>query len=175
MERDLSRFENKSTGSRTVVFFMWLLVQNIFFKSFWFPSRLRVFTLRLFGAQIGRSVLIRRGVRVHFPKNLVIGDNSWIGEDVWFINHEKIEVGENVCISQAAIVCSSGHDLNSTFLDYKHAKIKISSGAWVCLRATLLAGSIVGKGAVVSAGEIFSGNLPDSHLFRYGKSRKIQG
>ena len=174
MERDLTKFENDKSKSRRISFLAWWLVQNILFKNFWFPSYLRVITLRIFGAQIGPSVLIRRGVRVHFPKNLVVGENSWIGEDVWFVNHELIEIGSNVCISQSAIVCSSGHDINSQSLNYKHSPIKISSGAWICLRVTVLPGSVIGKNAVVSAGETFSGILPERCLFRNGTFIEIK-
>ena len=174
MERELAKFEKVSSNSRRLSFALWWLVQNSLFKNFWFPSKLRVITLRAFGAQIGKSVLIRRGVRVHFPELLVVGDHTWIGEDVWFINHELIDVGSNVCISQSAVLCSSGHDFKSQSLKYKHSRVKISNGAWICLRATLLPGSVVGKNAVVSAGEKFSGSLPDNYLFRKGKSFKIE-
>ena len=151
----------------------WWLIQNTIFTSFLFPSGLRVLTLRIFGATIGSSVLIRRGVRIHFPWNLKVGDNCWIGEEVWFINHESIEIGSNVCISQRAIICSSGHDLRSPCLTYKHIPIKIQDGAWICLQSTILAGSSIGRNSVVSAGETFKGELSEGSIFVEKKSKKI--
>ena len=175
MERKLSAFEAGETQKRGVRFALWWLLQNLGFKSFLFPSNLRVSSLRLFGAKIGNRVIIRRGVRVHMPWNLEIGDHCWIGEDAWFINHEKITIGSNVCISQAAIICSSGHDFRSPSLAYKHKPVTIEDGAWICLRATVLAGSHIDRNSVISAGEVFTGNLPANHLFVGGASKPIEG
>ena len=174
MLRDLSLFENNKLHADAPRLFLWWIVQNLFFKSFLVPSKIRVILLRTFGAKIGNSVIVRRGVRVHFPHNLVVGNNVWIGEDVWIINHAVIHIGSNVCISQSAVLCSSGHDFLSPSLQYKHAEIKIADGAWICLKATLLSGSHIGCNSVVSAAEVFSGVLPDSYIFRNGINSKIQ-
>jgi putative colanic acid biosynthesis acetyltransferase WcaF len=174
MERDLSRFNAEASSIHKLRFSLWWVIQNLFFKSFWVPSRFRVAVLKFFGAQIGKGVLIRRGVRVHFPWNLEIGDQCWIGEDAWFINHEKIQIASNVCISQAAIICSSGHDFLSAALTYKHLPIRIEKGAWICLRATVLAGSQVGRNSVVSAGEVLAGTLPENHLYVNGQGKFIE-
>ena len=174
MKRDLSEFKANNTKSFKPRHVCWWLVQNLIFKAFWFPSKARVATLRIFGAKIGEHVLIRRGVRIHFPEKLKIGDNSWIGEDVWFINHEVIDIGSNVCISQSVLICSSSHDFRTSSLDYKHQMIKISDGAWICLRAIILAGGKVGVNSVVSAGEIFTGMLKDEHIFVDGSDKPIR-
>jgi putative colanic acid biosynthesis acetyltransferase WcaF len=173
MKRDLSEFKVKNSRSFKLQHVCWWLVQNLIFKTFWFPSKARVATLRLFGAKIGQQVLIRRGVRVHFPEKLTIGDNSWIGEDVWFINHEGIDIGSNVCVSQSVVICSSSHDFRTSSLDYKHSDIQICDGAWICLRATILAGGKIGVNSVVSAGEVFAGDLKDEHIFVNGIEKPI--
>jgi len=174
MKRELAEFKNKNERAFGARHLLWWSVQNLMFKSFWFPSKLRVTTLRIFGADIGHQVLIRRGVRVHYPEKLSIGDNSWIGEDAWFINHEVIAVGSNVCISQSVVICSSSHDFRTSSLDYKHKKIEIQDGAWICLRATILAGARVGVNSVVSAGEVLMGNLRDERIFVNGSDKPIR-
>jgi putative colanic acid biosynthesis acetyltransferase WcaF len=173
MKRDLSEFKSKNIRTFKPRHILWWLMQNLIFKKFWFPSKMRVATLKFFGSKIGNNVLIRAGVRVHYPEKLSIGSNSWIGEDVWFINHEVIDVGSNVCISQSAIICSSGHDFRTPSLDYKHKKIEILDGSWVCLRATILAGTRIGLNSVVSAGEVLVGDLKDEHIFVNGTARPI--
>jgi putative colanic acid biosynthesis acetyltransferase WcaF len=173
MIRELKNFDSKFALKMKIKLGFWWFIQNTIFISFLFPSRLRVVTLRIFGATIGSSVLIRRGVRIHFPWNLKVGDNCWIGEEVWLINHESIEIGSNVCISQRAIICSSGHDLRSTCLNYKHKPIKIQDGAWICLQSTILAGSSIGRNSVVSAGETFKGELSEGSIFVEKEVKKI--
>ena len=174
MIRDLARFSAQTSIRLKLLIAIWNLVQNGISIRFFIPSKLRIFILRLFGAKIGKWVYIRRGVRVHFPWNLTIGDHSWIGEQVWFINHAPIEIGSNVCISQNAIICSSGHDYKSKSLEYKHKSITIRDGAWVCLRANILAGSEIGINSVVSAGETFVGDLPNDHIYVQGKIKAIK-
>ena len=163
MLRNLSLFSAGSSYKLPHILriLVWTFVQNTIFKLFFMPSILRVFILKLFGSVIGRNVIIRRGVRVHFPWNLLIGNDCWIGEEVWFINHDKITIGSNVCISQRAIICSSGHNYRSSSLEYAHKPIRIKDGAWVCLDAKVLAGVNIGECSVVSSGEIARKSLPD--------------
>lgn len=122
---------------------------------------------------MGRGVLIRRGIRVHFPWNLEIGNDSWIGEEVWFVNHEKITIGTDVCISQRSIICSGSHDYRSSSLEYAHKPIVIKDGAWVCLNAKVLPGVTIGECSVVSAGEIVRESLPDYSMLVGGQVRQI--
>ena len=152
---------------------IWFPFQHLIFKSSLLPSSLRPLLLNIFGASVGRRVFIRRGVKVHFPWNLEIGDDCWIGEEVWFINHEKITIGSDVCISQRAIICSSGHDYRSSSLEYSHKPIRIKDGAWVCLDAKVLAGVSLGECSVVSAGEIVRKSIPDYSLLLGGEVKLI--
>jgi len=116
---------------------------------------------------------MRRGIRIHIPWNLVVGNNCWLGEEVWFINHEKITIGSNVCISQRSILSSGSHDFNTVALDYAHMPIEIKEGAWICLDAKVLAGVTIGECAVVSAGEIARKTLPDFSILVGGQVRLI--
>ena len=152
----------------------WFCVQHLIFRSAFIPSSLRSVLLKLFGASVGSGVYIRRGVRVHFPWNLEIADNCWIGEEVWFINHEKITIGSNVCISQRSIICSGGHDYRSASLEYAHKPVVIKDGAWVCLDAKVLPGVTIGECSVVSAGEIARKSLPDYSMLVGGQVRPIE-
>jgi putative colanic acid biosynthesis acetyltransferase WcaF len=152
---------------------LWQLLSLVFVQNGVVPSKIKVFILNIAGAKIGSNVIIRRGVRVHFPWNLQIGDDCWIGEDVWFINHEKITIGSNVCISQRSIICSGGHDYRSASLDYAHNPVVIKDGVWVCLDAKVLPGVTLGECSVVSAGEIVHNSLPDYSMLIDGQVRQI--
>jgi putative colanic acid biosynthesis acetyltransferase WcaF len=66
----------------------------------------RRFALRLFGARIGKDVLIRPGVRVTYPWKLVVGDNCWIGDGVRLYNIDEITLGDHTVVSQDAYLCS---------------------------------------------------------------------
>ena len=172
--RNLADFEgaNRQTLERFRAA-IWFYTQILLFKSSLSFSFLRVPLLRFFGATVGKRVLIRRGVRIHFPWNLSIGDDVWIGEEVWFINHEKITIGSDVCISQRSIICSGGHDYRSVSLEYAHKPIEIKDGAWICLDAKVLPGVTIGECSVVAAGEIAWKSLPDYSMLVGGQVRPI--
>jgi putative colanic acid biosynthesis acetyltransferase WcaF len=175
VSRALSEFSKGAgfTHRTKIRFVLWFPFQHLIFKSAFLPSAVRPVLLELFGASIGRRVFIRRGVRVHFPWNLQIGDDCWIGEEVWFINHEKIKIGSNVCISQRSIICSGGHDYRSASLEYAHKPIEIKDGAWVCLDAKVLPGVTIGECSVVSAGEVARKSVPDYSMLIGGEIRPI--
>lgn len=173
-KRNLANF----TGAERILLFKlrlicWFFVQNLAFRPFFIPSGLRVLLLKRFGASVGSEVSIRRGVRVHFPWNLEIGDDCWIGEEVWIINHEKVTIGSDVCISQRSIICSGGHDYRSASLEYAHKPVEIKDGAWICLDAKVLPGVIIGECSVVSAGEIVRKSVPDYSMLVGGQIRPI--
>ena len=175
MKRDLRSFSVSAdfTLLMKIRITLWFLVRHLIFKGSFFPPALRPTLLRIFGSSIGHRVIIRRGVNVHFPWNLEIGDDSWIGEEVWFINHEKIKIGSNVCISQRSIICSGGHDYRIASLEYAHKPIEIKAGAWICLDAKILPGVTIGECSVVSAGEVARKSVPDYSMLVGGEIRPI--
>ena len=123
----------------------WFAVQHLVFVKWWFPARLRPHVLRAFGATIGRGVLIRHGVRVHWPWKLTIGDDCWIGEDAWLLNLEPITIGSDVCISQGAFLCTGSHNRRSPTFEFDNGPITIESGAWVAAQGDRPAGDDGGQ------------------------------
>ena len=133
---------------------LWFATQNLVFAKWWLPARFRPVILRLFGAQIGERVFIRHRVRVLWPWKLSIGDDSWIGEDAWLLNLEQITIGNDVCISQGAVLCTGSHDMRSPSFEYDNGPITIADGAWVAAFAMVLRRVVVERDAVVAAGAI---------------------
>ena len=175
MQRNLSAFTGGGDLTTTNKFrlIIWACLQNTIFKSFFFHSKLRVMALRVLGAKIDQGVQIRRRTKIHFPWNLTIGKNCWIGEEVWIINHEKVIIGSNVCISQRAIISSGGHNFRTSSLEFRHKPIDIAEGAWICLDAKVLPGVTIGQCSVVSAGEIARKSLPAYSMLVSGQVRPI--
>jgi putative colanic acid biosynthesis acetyltransferase WcaF len=140
----------------------WYTVQNLVFVKWWLPARARPPLLRAFGASVGTGVLIRRGVRVHWPWKLTIGDDSWIGENAWILNLEPVFIGHDVCVSQDALLCTGSHDRRSPTFEFDNAPVVLDDGAWVAARATVLRGVHIGREAVVAAGVVAYEDVPSS-------------
>ncbi len=162
--RDLQGFRGVGydKGRNFVIQATWVAVSRLAFERIWCPPRLRVVILRAFGASVGKNVLIRDRVRIHWPWKLSIGDSSWIGVDAWLLNLEPIDIGSNVCISQQAFLCTGSHSAESLTFEFDNAPIRISDGAWIAARSTILRGVTVGRNSVVGATALVFRDIPDN-------------
>lgn len=152
-------------GGRTLPWRVaWFAVQNLLFDRWWLPSRFRPVLLRLFGATVGKECLIRHGVRVHWPWNLDVGRNVWIGESAWLHSLVEIVIEDDVCISQRAAIVTGSHDHRDPRFSYDNGPVVLRSGCWIATGAMVLRGVTVGHNAVVGAGAVAYRDVPDDVL-----------
>jgi putative colanic acid biosynthesis acetyltransferase WcaF len=137
----------------------WIAFQSTLFRRWWFPAAGRRAVLRSFGATVGRGVLVRHNVTIHWPWKLSIGDHSWIGDGAWILNLEPVAIGDNTCISQGALLCTGSHNRASPTFEFDNAPIVIGSGVWIAARAVVLRGVSIGDGCVVGATALVSRSL----------------
>jgi putative colanic acid biosynthesis acetyltransferase WcaF len=140
---------DKGRGPLTQI--LWFAVSGLLLTHWWCPNAVRCTVLRWFGAEIGPGTLIRHRVRIHWPWKLVIGANTWVGEGAWILNLEPVTIGDDVCISQEALLCTGSHDRRSPTFEFDNAPIRVEDGAWIAARATVLRGTSIGCNAVVGA------------------------
>lgn len=156
-ERNLAAYDSSSfdPGRSLPWRLAWYATSLVVLESGWFPiSSLKVGLLRLFGAHIGQGVVIKPHVRIKFPWRLVVGDHCWIGQEAWIDNLAGTRLGDHVCISQGAYLCTGGHDHRQPAFDLITRPIEIANGGWVGARAILLPGVTIGPQAVVAAGSV---------------------
>lgn len=151
---------------------LWWLVQAIAFPLTPQPLfGVRRFILRLFGAKIGRGVLIRPTARFTYPWKVEIGNYSWIGDDVVFYSLDRISIGNHCVISQKTYLCTGSHDpLDSTF-NLITNPINIGNGVWVAADCFIGPGVNIGANTVVGARSSVFNSLPDSY-FCWGSPAK---
>jgi putative colanic acid biosynthesis acetyltransferase WcaF len=145
---------------------LWVAVSELVFTKVWCPNSLRCKILRWFGATIGDGVLIKQRVRVQWPWNLSIGDNSWVGTDAELYNLDRIFIGSDVCISQYAYICTGSHDPKSPTFEFDNAPIVLEDGVWVCARATVLRGVTVGANSIIAATALVTRDVPPNSMVR---------
>ena len=171
---DLASFDNSwyRPGRSKLVLATWFFLGLPVLRSSWLPfSGVRRSLLRLFGARIASGVVLRPGVRVKYPWILEIGENSWIGEDVWLDNLAPIRIGSNVCISQGAYLCTGNHDWTDPAFGLIVRPIVIGDGAWIGAKAMLCPGVEIGECAVASAGSVVATSLDPYTTVRWQPSR----
>jgi len=144
----------------------WYLTKMIFFlPAIPWPSRLRVALLRVFGAKVGRGVLVRHRTNIHMPWKLEIGDHCWIGEEVWILNLEPVRIGSHCCVSQRAFLCTGNHDYRAVDLRYRNAPITVEDGAWVGAQVFVGPGVVIGREAVLAAGSVVTKDVPSGSVY----------
>lgn len=152
--QDLTRFRQprEFRGRSALTVQLWWIVQDTLFRgSPQFMYGFRNALLRLFGAKIGRNVLVRPTARIVYPWKLTIGDNSWIGDFAELYTLGPIEIGRNAVVSQYAYLCTGSHDHRSPSFDITSETIVVEDEAWVAAGAFVFPGVRIGRGSVVSA------------------------
>lgn len=125
------------------------------------PSRtIRLWILRIFGANIDSKVSMFANVSIRNIKGLTIGEGSSIGPKVLLDARKKLTIGKNVTVAYDAIIWSLHHDYNSIDFRSVGAPVVIEDYAWICSRAIILPGVKIGKGAVVACGAIVTKDVP---------------
>ncbi len=128
----------------------WFVIEACIINSRLMPlPGVRAALLRLFGAKIGSRCRFLHPIRVKFPWNLEIGDDSWFGEDVWIYNQDLIRIGSNVCISQGTFLTTGSHEVG-TNMDLRVAPILIQDGAWISSNCVVQMGVTIGESSVVT-------------------------
>ncbi len=149
-----------SRGSSPLKELLWWAVRSLAFAS-WFPipSFIKVALLRLFGAKIGKNVVIRSRVNITMPWHLQCGDYVWIGDEVYILSLASVKIGSNVCISQRAFICSGSHDFTKTNFDLIAKPIEIGHSSWVCAQAFIGPGVTLPEQCMVKAGEVIASHV----------------
>jgi putative colanic acid biosynthesis acetyltransferase WcaF len=182
---DLSKYDNSwyNPGAGPLKRVLWYLVNVVFFINPLNPfSKVKIFFLRIFGAKVGKGVVIKPSVNIKYPWNLSIGDYSWIGENVWIDNLAMVKIGTHCCISQGAMLLCGNHNYRKIHFDLIVKPITLEDGSWMgaksiaCPGVTLKELSILTVHSVATetleAGWLYKGNPATKLRERYPSSEK---
>ncbi|HYI60498.1 MAG TPA: acyltransferase [Acidimicrobiales bacterium] len=100
------------------------------------------------------------------PRALVIGDRCVIGLRAGIVAHESIEIGHDVWFGQDVFVTDSNHSYADLDVPIgrqlgKHQPVTIGDGSWIGHGAVILPGARIGRMAIVAAGSVVRGEVPD--------------
>ncbi len=164
---------NKGAGKTKQA--LWYLINALFVRASWNPFiGFKIFMLRIFGAHIGKGVVIKNNVTVKYPWKLEVGDYCWIGENVWIDNLDKVCLGNNVCISQGAMLLTGNHDYNVYNMPYRNAPITIGNGAWVGAKSIVCPGVNIGQNAILTVGSIATKDIEPDGIYQGIPAKQIR-
>ncbi len=103
--------------------------------------------------------MIKPGVNVKYPWFLTVGDYVWIGEQVWIDNLATVTIGNNVCVSQGALLLTGNHNYSKPTFDMVIKPIYLETGCWVGAKTVVCPGVTIGSHAVLGAGAVATKSL----------------
>jgi putative colanic acid biosynthesis acetyltransferase WcaF len=168
-QTDLSTYNNSpfNPGGNSLKRLLWFYLNAFLFKTSLLPvNGFKVFLLRCFGAKIGKNLTIKPGVNVKYPWNLTIGEETWLGENVWIDSLVPIIIGSNVCISQGALLLTGSHNYKRTTFDLIVNSIVLEDGVWIGAGAIVNNGVVAGSHSVLTSGSVANKNLEPYFIYQ---------
>ena len=177
LKTQLNKFTNNwyTSGASKPKMLLWYFVNLIFFTSRWLPvSAIKVALLRIFGAQVGRGVVIKPAVNIKYPWRLKIGNHVWIGEQVWIDNLENVEIGDHVCVSQGAMLLCGNHNYKKSTFDLMVGKIILEEGTWIGAQTVVCPGVVCKSHAILTVGSVATSELKAYTIYQGNPAKAIK-
>lgn len=157
---NLNKFDNPKLYQKKILLnVIWYLINNLYLNSCLPSIKIKIFLLKIFGAKIGKNVIIKPYVKIKFPWKLHIGKNSWIGEGVWIDNIELVVIKDNCCISQEVYFCTGNHNLKEKKFDLTAKKIIIGRSCWIAAKSIIGPGINLKPNTFIKLGSVVTRNL----------------
>lgn len=105
-------------------------------------------------------------------RNFTIGANSFLGK-VEIALHDKVTLGNNICINDGSIILSASHDIFDSKWPHKKAEVIIEDYVWVGTEAMILPGVRLGRGCVVGARAVVSKSVEPGEIVVGNPAKKL--
>ena len=162
-------------GKNALIRLVWYVINALLINSYILPiSSIKRTLLRLFGAKIGKGVVLKPKVNIKYPWKLSIGDYTWIGEKVWIDNLDQVTIGKNCCLSQEAMLLCGNHNYSKTSFDLIVQPITLKDGSWVGAKAVVCPGVTLNENAILAVGSIATKNLDSNSIFQGNPATKVK-
>jgi maltose O-acetyltransferase len=100
----------------------------------------------------GPGQIRRAGVR--------IGAHTRVNRDCTLDVRGSLRIGDNVSISPEVAILTTQHALDTPGFPPENGAVVIEDHVWIGMRAIILPGTTIGRGAVVAAGAVARGEIP---------------
>jgi acetyltransferase-like isoleucine patch superfamily enzyme len=119
---------------------------------------------RIFGMKIGKGTSLHMRLTFYNPYNIIIGQDTIIGEGTVLDGRAKLTIGDHVDIASEVMIYNSEHDVNAENFSAVESVVEepviIEDYVFIGPRAIILPGVTVGKGAVIAAGAVVTKDVP---------------
>lgn len=116
---------------------------------------------RFAGVKIGKGSTIHMWANFFQPKNISIGEDTKVGDRAFLDGRAPLTIGNHVDIASEVMIYNSEHDLEKEDFSAVEEPVEIGDYVFIGPRAIILPGVKIGRGAVVAAGAVVTGDVPN--------------
>jgi putative colanic acid biosynthesis acetyltransferase WcaF len=121
---------------------------------------LRMAWLRASGARLGPGSAVFWGTTVFNARDLRVGARSVISFRCVLDARGGLVLGEDVVVASDVQIITGGHDINAPDFRPFFRPVHVGDRVWLASKATVLAGTRLGEGAVVAACALVTSDIP---------------
>ena len=93
---------------------------------------------------------------------------------VWIDNLSEVTIGNDVCISQGALIITGNHDYKEESFRLIVKSIIIEDHVWICAKSVVGPGVNCMAGSVLSLGSVATSDLEENSIYRGNPAVKIK-
>ena len=138
-------------------------------------SRIDVFNKRS-KVVIDKFVYIRKNatLRVDFDCELTIGEKTFINDNCNINCVNKVSIGSHTKIGQNVCIYDHDHNYRNESSDrLLKGEVKIGHNVWIGSNVVILRNTKIGDNAVIAAGSVVKGDVPENTLFLNKRNNEI--
>lgn len=120
-------------------------------------------------------------LKAYFKNEMIIGKDSWIGQQCFFHSAGGLIIGEKVGIGPSVKILTSSHDLSASTNDnaimskpLQFSPVKIGDGCDIGVNAVILPGVTLGDNVQVGAGAVVTKSFPSNSVVAGVPAQRIR-
>ena len=111
---------------------------------------------------------------IKYPWFLIIGNHVWIGENVWIDNLTTVSLGNNVCISQGAMLLTGNHNYTKPTFDLIIGEITLEDGVWLGSQSVVCPGITCHSHSVLAVNSTATKNMDAYSIYQGNPAIKVR-
>jgi maltose O-acetyltransferase len=115
----------------------------------------------------GRNFQVSSDAILWGLEHLHVGNDVYVGPRVTIICLERVEIGDGVLMAPHVVITNGNHvyrDGRYRVEENEAKPVSIGAGSWIGANVTILAGVRIGRGALVAANAVVTGDVPDYEI-----------
>lgn len=105
---------------------------------------------------------------------LIIGDKCFFNQNVSITCKKKIVIGDRCQIANNVVIVDHDHAGSENWGSYVETAVTIGNDVWIGANVVIMRGTTIGDKAVIGAGSIVKGDVPEGKVFYQKRETMIR-